>query len=182
MAPNEVGSLAAASTAPQPPPPPPLAEQLAAWLGEHPEGGKAWLLLYKAHVDRMLSDNERIWRTGAIFVPLSFAGFGAFAAHPTVASAAIIGGASSALMLIWNVIAENHRSFQQTHEVWIRAIEDTIGIPPGPEKKKAEGRLPRLVTKGRAIQRMRWWLFYGVTFAWLALGLLTARGVLQAAK
>ena len=31
-----------------------------------------WLrLLYSSYLKRMLSDNERIWKTGAIFIPIS---------------------------------------------------------------------------------------------------------------
>jgi hypothetical protein len=39
-----------------------------------------WLeLLFKHYSDRMLSDNERIWRTGALLIPLSLAAFAALA-------------------------------------------------------------------------------------------------------
>ncbi len=37
-----------------------------------------WMkLLYSSYLQRMLSDNERIWRTGAIFVPLSLSALAA---------------------------------------------------------------------------------------------------------
>ena len=42
--------------------------------------GKLLESLFKHYTDRMLSDNERIWRTGALFVPISLAAFAALTA------------------------------------------------------------------------------------------------------
>jgi hypothetical protein len=44
------------------------------------EDKSKWLqTLYTSYLNRMFSDNERIWRTGALFVPLSLSAFAAYA-------------------------------------------------------------------------------------------------------
>ena len=43
------------------------------------EKGRWLQTLYTSYLNRMLSDNERIWRTGALFVPLSLSAFAAYA-------------------------------------------------------------------------------------------------------
>jgi len=124
--------------------------------------------LLKHYTDRMLSDNERIWRTGALFVPISLAAFAAFAALkcPHWWHVLVLGLPSFGLMLAWIVIAENHRAFQQKSEAWIVAILQVLGLDgPRQVKVKAGGREARVTRKG-AIQNMRWYLLYGVTGMW----------------
>lgn len=72
-------------------------------------------VLYKSYTDRMLADNERIWRTGAIFVPAALALFVALGTlkHIYLWHVLSFGLSAIFLMWLWLVIAKNHRSFQQ---------------------------------------------------------------------
>lgn len=84
--------------------------------GENPHD---WLkTLYKSFSDRMLSDNERIWRTGAILLPLSLSTFAAVVSIKDLHTwhIVVLGFTSSALIWSWLFIAENHRAFQQKSE------------------------------------------------------------------
>ena len=138
-----------------------------------------WLRsLYSSYSSRMRSDNQRIWSTGAILIPLSVAGFAAFVAldSPQVWQAIVLGSASSALAWCWLFIAENHRAFQQCSEAWLVAIETTIGINGLSSPKVKDNWANRLLTFGAAIQWMRWMLVLGVTFGWLAIVLLLNAG------
>ena len=130
--------------------------------------GKLLESLFKHYTDRMLSDNERIWRTGALFVPISLAAFAALTAVKClqVWQILVLGAPSIGLMFAWIVIAENHRAFQQKSEAWLTAIQRVIGLE-GPRQVKVEaGGREGLVTRKGAIQNMRWYLLYGVIAAW----------------
>lgn len=138
-----------------------------------------WLkTLYNAFGNRMLSDNERIWRTGAILVPLSLSAFAALVAMNSLRpwKVLVLGSASSALLWCWLIIAENHRAFQQKSEAWLLAIQETVGFERagGP---KVKGNAPnRFLIFSAAIQGMRWVLAVGVTAAWAVLWWLVASG------
>jgi hypothetical protein len=141
-------------------------------MRDRQEDPNDWLkILYKAFSDRMLSDNERIWRTGAILVPLSLSAFAALVSLKELQpwQVLVLGSASSALLWCWLIIAENHRAFQQKSEAWLVAIQETIGI----EKSggaKVKGNMPnRFLTFRAAVQWMRWVLAVGVTGAWIVL-------------
>lgn len=124
--------------------------------------------LLKHYTDRMLSDNERIWRIGALFLPISLAAFAAFTSVKClqVWHALVLGIPSIGLLFAWIVIAENHRAFQQKSEAWIIAIHRILGLDgPATPKVAAGGREARVTRKG-AIQNMRWYLLYAVTTAW----------------
>jgi len=138
-----------------------------------------WLrTLYTAYAGRMLSDNQRIWGTGSIFLPLSITGFAAFIAidRPQLRHTVVLGLASSSLAWCWLFIAENHRSFQQKSEAWLVAIQETVGIQGVGGPKVRGNPLNRALTFRAAIQWMRWILVIMVTGSWFVLAALCATG------
>ena len=142
-----------------------------------------WLkTLYNAFGNRMLSDNERIWRTGAILVPLSLSAFAALVATTPLRpwKVAVLGAASSVLLWFWLVIAENHRAFQQKSEAWLLAIQEAVGFERAGGPKIEGNALNRFLIFPAAIQAMRWVLAVGVTVAWIVLWWLVASGRLTA--
>ena len=129
-----------------------------------------WLrTLYESYTERFLSDNSRIWITGSIMIPLSLA---AFAALPTISCPKFIhlltlAIASSAVMISWLVIAENHRAFQEKSRAWIVAIEETLGLEKTGGPKIRGNILNRILTFPAAVQIMRWGLAGAVVIAWI---------------
>lgn len=90
-----------------------------------------WLQkLYDRHSERLIQDNERIWRTAAIFIPTALVGFtvlpSAYEKSPLVTLA--IGIASCAVVILWNVIADEHRAFQKVHGMWLDEIRRLLGM------------------------------------------------------
>lgn len=135
-----------------------------------------WLqTLYENYERRFLSDNNVIWSTGAILIPLSLAGFGAVLGRDQVhwTSVAVFLFASSLLMLIWNLIADTHRAFQEKSEAWLVAIERTIKLESVSDVKIFErgsaSRLTRLVP----LRRIRWTLLWVVLAGWGGVLILT---------
>lgn len=143
-----------------------------------------WLrTLYSAYAERLRMDNERIWVTGAILLPLAITGFAAFVAinKPLLWHAVVLGLASSALAWFWLFIAENHRSFQRKSEAWLVAIQEVIGIKDTLSHKVTENRLNRLLTFRGAVQWTRWILVCTITVGWAVLAVLCALGLLTTA-
>ncbi len=138
-----------------------------------------WLrALYTAYAERMRSDNERIWSTGAIFVPLALSAFAALLAVETPAlwKTTVLAGGSCALLVLWLFIAEDHRSFQQQSEAWMVAILEVAGLEKvGGEKLKGNALNRALTCKG-AIQKTRWFLVGAVLVAWIVVFVLQAVG------
>lgn len=133
-----------------------------------------WLrLLYDRYTERFMKDNDRIWSTGAIMIPLSLGGFVALATIQvvTVAHVLSLALASIALMLFWEVTAENHRAFQQKSEKWIKAIEEEIGLTDTGGPKADAHRIAKL-----RVQAVRWYLFGFTVLCWLIVGFLFALG------
>jgi hypothetical protein len=90
-----------------------------------------WLqIIYQSYSQRFISDNERIWATGAIMIPLALAIFVALPSikEPTTLQLITLGIPSILVMMSWLVIAENHRAFQEKSRAWIVAIEETLGL------------------------------------------------------
>jgi len=129
-----------------------------------------WLItLYQSHKDRMLSDNERIWRIGAIFIPISMSAFGVLVTLKNIQIWQILclGLASTSLIWIWNIIAENHRGFQQKSEAWIQAIHKILNIHYV-DFSKVDGNLINRTFIGKGgVQRMRWLLSVCIPIIWL---------------
>jgi len=89
-----------------------------------------WLArIYEARLQRFLHDNAKIWSTGALLVPLSLAPFLALGGieQPQTAHFVFFGLASFVLMLLWLVIAESHRKYQDRSLEWMREIEHIVG-------------------------------------------------------
>lgn len=90
-----------------------------------------WLkLIYENRLQRFLHDNDRIWSSGALLLPLSLAPFLVLPSirHPRVGHFAILGLASSILILAWLVIAESHRRYQTRSFETLKAIERHVGL------------------------------------------------------
>ena len=132
------------------------------------DANKIFETLFKHYTDRMLADNERIWRTGALFVPISLAAFAAFAAIkcPQVWHILVLGIPSVGLMFAWIVVAENHRSFQQNSEAWLVALRRVVGLDLNLPNQLPAGGMEDGVTARGAIQKMRWLLLAGVATLW----------------
>ncbi len=114
--------------------------------------------LYKIYLQRFIEDNSKIFSTGAILIPLSFA---VFATVPTVISSfssfvPIILPAAISLILYfaWFFIAENHRVFQNRNMLIISAIEKSLGIVFISGKKKEEINIDKIYDRGRSIQKI----------------------------
>lgn len=119
-----------------------------------------WLKeLYKAHTDRFKKENDRIWETGKILLPLSLGAFGGYAAlnDPKASQILALALASSGLVYVWHLIATSHRHFQDIHQAWLNAIEKALGIYVGPPKDRL------------SLNWVRRFLLVGVVFIWLAL-------------
>jgi hypothetical protein len=135
---------------------------------------KEWIKeLYKSLNARFLSDNNRIWSSAAVFVPVAFAAFAALVniKQPTWHHALVLGIASTGLLAYWASIADRHREFQDQVVDWLIAIEERAGLPEGGSWKG-----PPVREQGMRVQDLRWTLVGLVFFAWLALILWTGIG------
>lgn len=128
----------------------------------------AWLqILYQHYGSRFLSDNERIWSTGTIFIPVSLAGFVALMAveDPTCAHVTVLMIGSVLVLFIWLMIAERHRAFQQKSLAWLEAIERTINLKASGPRSLPEGHIGQAVNR-ISIQQWRWIFLLLVVLAW----------------
>ncbi len=146
-------------------------EQLTERLKDRPsEQRDEWLrTLYENYTQRFISDNERIWTTGAIMIPLSLSGFVALTAIEQVKTVHLVflAAASFLVILVWLIIAENHRAFQQRALVWTEAIECVLGLEGACKSKVRGGFLNRLLTFSGAVQFVRWGLTGLVLTGWV---------------
>ena len=124
-----------------------------------------WLrALYAAYTERFLSDNNRIWSTGAIMIPLSLAPFAILPAITKLQDIHfwVLSLASITVYLAWLVIADGHRQFQDKSVAWIAAIEQSIGIDAGSPKVGTYW-LTTVVT----IRRMRIAILFELIIGWV---------------
>lgn len=145
-----------------------LTDSLRIGLSKNPNEQEWLQKLFESYTKRFTEDNSRIWTTGSILVPISLAGFAAYAQidRPLPIHIWTLASASSAIMIAWLFIAENHRAFQQKSLAWITAIQKYLGIEDtiGPYIK---GNLfNRIFTFSGAIQTMRYVLAFGVLTGW----------------
>ncbi|MBE9584029.1 hypothetical protein IM792_06170 [Mucilaginibacter sp. JRF] len=120
-----------------------------------------WLRQLHSHYsEKFLQDNNRIWSTASILIPLSLAGLATVKDAPPL-SVIPIALASISLMLFWVIFAEHHRAFQNRSSAYIQAIERHIHIHfvPG----KADG---HPITKIGNVQTIRWAMFYLIVLIW----------------
>ena len=141
-----------------------LREQIVKLRQTYPAVSDTWLqLMYETRWSRFQSDNERIWTTGSILIPLSAAGFAAFCAieNPTWIHVVILGVASMSLYWFWLILAANHKAFQRKSLAWIEAIELETGIIDisSPKIIKKQEIWDARFTKEGAVYRWRWILF-----------------------
>lgn len=131
-----------------------------------------WLrTLHSNYTQRFTKDNERIWTTGAIIIPLSLGGFVAFISikDPTRPHAYVIGIASILLMLSWVFVAENFRAFQDKSLAWIRAVEKEAGIENSYGHKISGNIINRIFTFVGRIQVIRITLLILVIVGWIVI-------------
>jgi hypothetical protein len=128
-----------------------------------------WLQkLYDRKSERFIQDNERIWRTGAIFIPTSLAGLAVFPAALQHEPLAIlpVAFASVLVMLLWVSIAEQHRLFQDGHQMWLTAIESRLGITPMLGKPDLRGPPSRWIAALPTVQKARYLLAVCTLWLW----------------
>ncbi len=147
-----------------------LRDQLTDFRKNNPAIADDWLkAFYSSYSQRFLSDNNRIWSTAQIMIPLSLAGFAALTAlkEPQFVHLLTLALVSSAIMIIWLVIAENHRAFQDKSLEWLLEIEKLVVITdPLPEKRPDRNFLVRLLTGKGAVRKMRFLLTFIVLVMW----------------
>lgn len=128
---------------------------------EHAE----WVrLLYTQYTTQFLSDNNRIWTTATIFLPLSLAGLVKLS-DLGLYDTALLGAGSSLLAWFWLVIADHHRSFQTTSKDMTKAIEEHIGFV-FPEQKAMRTWLMNLKPL-YTVQKVRYLMYYCIVSIWL---------------
>jgi hypothetical protein len=140
-----------------------------------------WLrTIYEHHSELFLANNNKIWTTASVLIPLSLAGFVAIASLDDLDlyHVQVLMFASISLILIWLVIAENHRAFQQKDEAWLVAIERIIKIEDKTGSKVQSNFFNRLLTYKAAVQISYWILFVGILIVWTYVYWLTYKGIL----
>jgi hypothetical protein len=135
-----------------------------------PDGPKGeWLkLLYKSFTERFLSDNSRIWTTGAVMIPFSLAPLAVLLTlrEPDQIHFLVLATASLTIYVSWLVIADGHRRFQNKSYAWLLAIQQVIGLNDTGPSKLGEYMLTKWVTVRRMryiillILVMGWWIAY----------------------
>jgi hypothetical protein len=85
--------------------------------------------IYAVKSQIFLSDNNRIWTTGAIIVPLAFGVVAALEANKDATSLQrfMAGLAGWMLLALWNLFADRHRAWQDDSKSWLRSIEKVYG-------------------------------------------------------
>lgn len=117
-------------------------------LSEKPETS-GWIeTIYKSRSDRLISENDKIWTTGRIFIPISVGVFGVYATidTPKLSQVSILATISISLLLIWQAISFVHKKFQTTHSDWLERIEKVVWLET---PKKKETFLERIIKLGR---------------------------------
>lgn len=125
-----------------------------------------WLrTLHDAAAERFLSDNGRIWTTGAIMIPLSLAPFAVLPLinNPEAVHFWMLGLASVTVYLAWLIIADGHRQFQDKSLAWIIAIQQTIGLKNTGKPQVGEYWLTKHIT----VRRMRYAILAELIVGWL---------------
>jgi hypothetical protein len=127
---------------------------------------------HEKYTQLYLSDNNRIWSTAAIMVPLSLGAFVVLASmdKPTIVQVIVLALASWLLMAVWFIIADNHRAFQEVSLERTRQIEELWGMRRQPRnKEKGRGLFGFIGLVGPGgVRRMRKWLLWLVAIGWLA--------------
>ncbi len=123
---------------------------------------ESWLReVYRYGASTARADEERVWRTGAIWIPASMVGFLAvpFALATSPISIAFVALPSILLIRFWNSVAEQRLASEKRSMVWARAIRLELGLDDTPAHAELESR--RRIKRARA--RLTGW----VTFLWI---------------
>lgn len=88
--------------------------------------------IYSVKSQTFLSDNNRIWTTAAIVIPLAFGAAAALEANKDATSwqRLVAGLVGLVLLVLWNLFADRHRALQDRSQSWLRSIETAYGCPP----------------------------------------------------
>ena len=146
-----------------------IRDHMVSKLGRKNLDKDQWLrTLYDSYNKRFLSDNNRIWTTGSIMIPLSLAGFAALPTLqcPPFISLLSLALASTAVIVSWLLIAENHAAFQEKSLAWIIAIEETVGLKNTGGAKITSNLINRIFTFKAGVQFARWGITAGVIAGW----------------
>lgn len=140
-----------------------------------------WMkVFFNYYADRFEMDNERIWKIGAIFIPLALSPLALLTKIESLRGwdLYILAFISIILIWVWLFIAENQRAFWQKSEAWIVAIKEMVGIENIESRKLQRGSLNKKFTFRGAIQRMRLFITLSITGIWIILICLYHMGVL----
>jgi hypothetical protein len=124
--------------------------------------------LYLRYFERFTNDNNRIWSTGNIFIPLSLAGLTSLKDATTMFTLVLAIG-SITLMWFWLLIAENHRAFQNRAQTTMEGIEAYLGFYMDVPPKLAAHKILKIKLQGKSIftaQNIRWQMFFSVFCIW----------------
>lgn len=133
-----------------------------------------WLrAIYQNRAARFASDNDAIWKTGAVMIPVSL---GAFIVPMqvnlhSVWQELVLAIASIGLMFLWLMISVNLRAFQDKAVAEIIAIErDVVGYhdPAGPKVIEFPNWMAGMTTSLAGFYT-NWALFGFVVVGWVAL-------------
>lgn len=129
-----------------------------------------WLrALHQSYTSRFLSDNNRIWTTGAIMIPLSLAPLAGMATldSPEFAQRLVLGVASMITISAWVLVAENHHAFQRKSMAWMEAIERAMGSYVDTPSKLPVDFINRLISVKSAVRWVRRGLWIMMLIAWV---------------
>lgn len=132
----------------------------------------AWLrTIYEGRSQRFLQDNQTVWRTGAIMVPVSFGALIVPFEHPIISSVEFFALAVASILVLffWIWIVENHRAFQDKSMATMIAIERAIlkyRDPEGPKVNSLPRRLRWMVGRQAGVGSY-WILFSALSLLWL---------------
>ncbi len=137
------------------------------------------LSLHQSYAMRFVADNGNIWSTGAVFVPIAYAGPAVFFSLADRAWVALFGimSASLGLAISWFFVAEGHRAFQNRSMSVLRGIEMKLGLEigspklPDPDALARFGSRPAVATVRRSILALLVVLWAGIVVSGAVWGL-----------
>ena len=142
------------------------------------DGDDVWLQrLHSSYVDRYLADNDRTWSTAVWLITISWSLFPAAVAlgdELRLSVIVVFGGASTALVWLWFVIATWHRVWASRSYDIVRVIEGAVlGAKPDADLHDALrvahsspwGAVGAPMTAVRAV------IAGGTTVAWILMGI-----------
>jgi hypothetical protein len=134
--------------------------------------------LHASYLNRFISDNNRIWSTASIFIPLSLAAFPALFSlkSPTVPDAIVLAAVSTILLFFWFAVAERHRTFQDHYIRTVIAIEKKVAGGTGFEDILARAHVVPRGRKWLGVRRLRILLLFAVGGGWIVVIVAFLRG------